>query len=146
MNTSSTFLPCFCHRGPRYRGNQSPTANVVPDRAKCHPSSSCSLSGPRRGCPGLPQLRTIRERQTWKRARPASLPNFTQTHKTLHLKTGSVRLLYAADLSSPAKHHAAAPSRLQRSPGFSVRTTFSGGGGWLRSPLAPGRGHSIKVD
>lgn len=77
---SSTFLPCFCHRGPRYRGNQSPTANVVPDRAKCYPSSSCSLSGPRRGCPGLPQLCAIRERQTGKRS--ASLPNATQTQNS----------------------------------------------------------------
>lgn len=54
------------------------------------------------------------------RERDRRLCPTSRKHRTLHLKTGSVRLFYAADL--------AAPSGLQRSPGFSVRTAFSGGG------------------
>lgn len=71
--------------GPRYRGNQSLTVNVVPGRAKCYPSSSYSLPGARRRCPGLPRLCTIR---TWQTARLVSLLHLTQTQKSRSFENG----------------------------------------------------------
>lgn len=68
--------------GPRYCGNQSLTVNVVPGRAKCYPSSSYSLPGARRRCPGLPRLCTIRTWQTDSAISVSAPPN-TNTEKPL---------------------------------------------------------------
>lgn len=56
---SSSVSPATATMDPNYRSNHSLAESTVSDRVKYYPSSSYSLSGSSRRCPGLPLLHTI---------------------------------------------------------------------------------------